>query len=100
MEKISDVVIQTIGKLPAFPAQGIGAGLSQVEYFMAHAPANVPDWFRESINKRPEFDKTQFDMTDPFVDEHIKAAEYRFNQEYRYFQWRLYYAKEMIRLTI
>lgn len=65
---------QTPRNPPAFPFDGGafrsdegGPGMSLRDFFAAHAPSEIPAWFRTEENKQP-----------------------------RYFQWRWWYADQML----
>lgn len=63
----------------AFPSDSdLGpGGISRLEYHIAHCPDNIPPWFQPDYPEKGSY-----------TAQEIAAM--------RYFQWRIYYAKQII----
>lgn len=99
--------------------------MNRIDYFAAHAPGKIPDWFKHQESTRPN-EVTWLQLTTPedqetarawmcddswdlpehlkwFQEAYIKYLEEkrlweRQNNESRFFQWRQYYAEQMVEL--
>jgi hypothetical protein len=100
-------------------------GMSLIQYFCAHAPEDIPGWYQHEpppknlpplpslseITDLQDQDEVRQWERDPIFDlqEHLKWYSDKFETHYeavarynaeniqaRYFQWRFYYAKEML----
>jgi hypothetical protein len=108
----------------AFCAENVSDGLSKMEYFVNHAPNEIPQWFKHkptpAIEKPPSWQTLSIEedreiarqwFADAIFDlpEHLKWFQDKWADYYekynewqnqnnieRYFQWRTFYADRMI----
>lgn len=87
---------------PAFPGlnkDGYATGITKYEYFLAHAPETIPEWFRNSMEEFGERPKVR-KMAGANVDVDLTAQDEwdQRNKTERYFQWRQFWAITMCAL--
>jgi len=78
-------LIEKILQSPVFPVpdQATGRGMSFRCYLMAHAPTEIPPWFQ------PDYSQIE--------DTQLSGSMLKDAHEFRYFQWRVYYAEQIIK---
>lgn len=84
----------------AFPGAGLSSGLTKLQYFAAHAPETIPEWFRKGyVLSPPSKPESWNDNTREKYQKAMREYE-RLDYEDTYFAWRSYYAAKMIALNL
>lgn len=69
-------------------------GMDDIAYFAAHAP-DTPSWFKVEKTPYPEKPVPSTDTAVNAWNKELDMIE-QINTERRYFQWRWYYAEQMV----
>lgn len=90
---------------PAFPLNSVPKnhpwkGITKYEWFLAHAPETIPEWFRHSMDEFGERPKVRKMAGGADVSEDCEERDKWDwqNKIQRYFQWRQFYALKMCEL--